>query len=935
MSDSLSKYKNALLTYEHLKHKLGNKTSVEIAKLIRDMELNILLNAIHRDHCFIQYLNAGEFTRMDLKGSSSKVRANCPFHQDKTRCAVISGKDHFDHANRFYCFVPNCVEGCRSLDLIEFVQQCKMISFSEAICDIVETLNIEIDSEDLLEAIDKYINKLKSLVKKQRILASIPQKPKDKKIEPQLEETPITINYQKNYHVILAKDRYKRIKARHFKYLKKQYKIPKRTFPTNTVSLIKEILLKYSNLTVKTYNISNEGREYITSRGIINSDNIYNLGYVDKSHNNIKTLLNDGYTMKNLYNAGLISEKSYKQSLPRDFFTNRVIFPMHDSSGDIVGFSGRSLDTYNKIKWLHSSSTNTIFRKSQILYNSFNSQKRELRKEPYEKKRIFVTESPLDALILDERGWSSVATLGAKGSLEQSNMLDEEFIKRGIKVSICYDNDAPGVVGAIDIFKKLIFKYRKRIEHLYSGCYEWDMVTFISLINLNSQENLKDIGDFVQNKYQDDIEKYQKVQNEKLSKQILNQLTYQGYLLKFLTTQPLDDNTLKNTIERCSLTSVDLNILNKSFCPEHKDPFNSVSPFLNVHLESNRDNIFFHYIRCTFLFDNKNVIRSTLLKLNKYINFDVSYFLYIVFGKIQPRKDHSEISNDHQHIKKDFISKCLQSCQIFYTTDLAEEGFLDKIFNDSNYLNQNKKQEPFSAWEMERWCNYIYVIYEVMMHKKFKLNPAIFIPLTKLAPKMHGEIDACFYSRNNPYNDFTLSRSCSPEKKLRIWDLNRLLITDYYKFLCELLDLVSESKREIELKTLMGDTTHLIPKYFTQHRLVQLSFWKSIWLKKFYKLTLNKNGIYNMKCDAACRLVNTLTNIAGSTHDEFKKGKFENLYWIQPGLERYRYLMWWKYKYVYFYFLYNSLGESNKFTSTWRSDWFSIMYTIDIVKFYT
>ncbi len=106
-----------------------------------------------------------------------------------------------------------------------------------------------------------------------------------------------------------------------------------------------------------------KAKEYLSKRKLteeIIREFEIGLSLNDKS-NLTKLLLGKGYTIDQLNNMDLSTDD-------RDTFINRIIFPIHDYNGKIIGFSGRIYDNSTLNKYQNTKQT-PIFKKGQIIYN--------------------------------------------------------------------------------------------------------------------------------------------------------------------------------------------------------------------------------------------------------------------------------------------------------------------------------------------------------------------------------------------------------------------------------------------------------------------------------------------------------------------------------------------------------------------------------------
>ncbi|GAA0861864.1 DNA primase [Paraclostridium tenue] len=188
----------------------------------------------------------------------------------------------------------------------------------------------------------------------------------------------------------------------------------------------------------------NYGYEYLRKRGL--DDKIikkFGLGYAPKAWTNLMDYLIDkGYDKETLVECGLVTYKKDGNKY-YDRFINRVIFPIFDYRGNVIGFGGRVLDD-SLPKYLNSPDT-LAFNKKYNLYGLNFARKN------ISDRTIILVEGYMDLISLYQYGVRNVcATLGTALTLEQGNLL-----KRYVDtVIISYDSDDAGVkatLRAIDI----------------------------------------------------------------------------------------------------------------------------------------------------------------------------------------------------------------------------------------------------------------------------------------------------------------------------------------------------------------------------------------------------------------------------------------------------------------------------------------------------
>lgn len=143
-------------------------------------------------------------------------------------------------------------------------------------------------------------------------------------------------------------------------------------------------------------------------------------------------VLSEHFTAQALNDAGLLVQKDNGQRYDR--FRNRIMFPIRDKRGRVVGFGGRVLDD-TLPKYLNSPET-TVFHKGKQLYGLYEM----LAKQP-RPDRVLVVEGYMDVIALAQNGvQNSVATLGTAVSRIHLEIL----FRVTREVIFCFDGDDAG-----------------------------------------------------------------------------------------------------------------------------------------------------------------------------------------------------------------------------------------------------------------------------------------------------------------------------------------------------------------------------------------------------------------------------------------------------------------------------------------------------------
>lgn len=219
----------------------------------------------------------------------------------------------------------------------------------------------------------------------------------------------------------------------------------------------KELLYKV-NVEAARYFFSNlqrdkNSKEYFTNRGIKEiTIKRFGLGYAKDGWQNLRThLKRKGFNDELMLEAGLVL-KSQKGTI-YDRFRNRVMFPVFNSKGNVIGFGGRVLDD-SKPKYLNSPET-LVFQKGTNLYGlNFAI------KHKNEERYFIIVEGYMDLISLHQYGITNVvASLGTALTTNQARLLK----RYADKVIISYDADFAGqtaTLRGLEILKEAGFDVR-------------------------------------------------------------------------------------------------------------------------------------------------------------------------------------------------------------------------------------------------------------------------------------------------------------------------------------------------------------------------------------------------------------------------------------------------------------------------------------------
>ena len=205
---------------------------------------------------------------------------------------------------------------------------------------------------------------------------------------------------------------------------------------------LKEHVQEYEimNLALKFYqnNLnSKEGvlaKEYLKARFL--GENVikdFDLGLALGGNYSLnQLLLNKKYPTSVIERLGLIN---YNNDYMNDVFQRRIMFPIHDLEGNVVGFTGRIYEDTNQAKYINSKESD-IFKKGQILFN-YHRAKQEIKR----KKEVILVEGNMDAIRMYASGIKNVVAL-----MGTSLTNDQVQIIKNLraKIILMFDNDNAG-----------------------------------------------------------------------------------------------------------------------------------------------------------------------------------------------------------------------------------------------------------------------------------------------------------------------------------------------------------------------------------------------------------------------------------------------------------------------------------------------------------
>ncbi|NTV83312.1 MAG: DNA primase [Bacteroidales bacterium] len=178
------------------------------------------------------------------------------------------------------------------------------------------------------------------------------------------------------------------------------------------------------------------GLEYLKSREL-KPDTIkkFQLGYSPESWDAFtKHALENGYKLEYLEKTGLTITKEARSY---DRFRGRVIFPIHNITGRILGFGGRTLLKDDKVPKYVNSIESEIYNKSQILYGLYFAKSAIIRQD-----NCYLVEGYTDVISMHQAGIENVVASSGTSLTEDQIRLIKRYTPN---ITILYDGDPAGI----------------------------------------------------------------------------------------------------------------------------------------------------------------------------------------------------------------------------------------------------------------------------------------------------------------------------------------------------------------------------------------------------------------------------------------------------------------------------------------------------------
>ena len=353
--------------------------------------------------------------RVKLKKTGRTYSGCCPFHQEKSPSFHVYRDKQY-----FHCF------GCQANgNAIRFLMDIDGRNFVDVMKDLSSQTGIELPKDNQDSTKLKYKRE-----------AAKPQ-PVAKKVEPNPQNASANLQQNSNAPSAIAID--------HDPFAEFQMQEdafygndPFAAFDQATVAfedipqdgnlydLLENIALYYEQQLPH----SQTAQQYFKQRGLSAETIAYwRLGYAPEDWQHLEKAFPQD--IEGLKLLGLIRTSDSGRGF--DLLRDRVIFPIRDSKGRVVGFGGRALNDEIKPKYINSPDSD-VFHKNRLLYGLYEGRKQKA-------QNWLMVEGYMDVIALQQYGiYGAVATLGTASNTEHLDIL----FKQNQRITIAFDGDAAG-----------------------------------------------------------------------------------------------------------------------------------------------------------------------------------------------------------------------------------------------------------------------------------------------------------------------------------------------------------------------------------------------------------------------------------------------------------------------------------------------------------
>lgn len=204
------------------------------------------------------------------------------------------------------------------------------------------------------------------------------------------------------------------------------------------IERLREAMARAEAYYVRNLTEKSPAYEYALGRGLSPTTiHDWGIGYApDNWRELLEALTKDGFTQRELLDAGLIKEADGKAGTWYDRFRNRLMFPIKDSAGRTVAFTGRALDPNDQAKYLNSPETE-LYKKHEVLFG-MDKAKDAIRTRGF----TILVEGQMDLLLLHQIGFNNTVALSGTALSKEHLSLMKRYADN---LMLALDSDRAGL----------------------------------------------------------------------------------------------------------------------------------------------------------------------------------------------------------------------------------------------------------------------------------------------------------------------------------------------------------------------------------------------------------------------------------------------------------------------------------------------------------
>lgn len=207
---------------------------------------------------------------------------------------------------------------------------------------------------------------------------------------------------------------------------------------------LKECLIAAERFYAKTLAATPGALDYVQNRGVTSElTEKFRIGFAPDSFSaTYDALLKDGFSRTEIVGAGLGVQRELSEGKIYDRFRNRIMFPIRDAQGTVIGFGGRTLGE-SDAKYVNSPES-LLYHKSSVLFG-LSDAKEAIRKT----KRVLLVEGYFDCIACHKAGVENVVAVSGTALTAEHVKILRRYAD---EVVLCLDQDSAGELAAARAF---------------------------------------------------------------------------------------------------------------------------------------------------------------------------------------------------------------------------------------------------------------------------------------------------------------------------------------------------------------------------------------------------------------------------------------------------------------------------------------------------